>query len=105
MLAEEVATSLASYGLAGAILAGLVAPLVWFLVKGSQKREDDRAAIDREENKERNARAERMLQALETTVKNQSVAMEEWRRYAAEESLTHTSIIRGIDRLVTKIAP
>ena len=103
--ADDVATSLASYGLAGAILAVLVAPVLWVLVKGSQQREDERARTDRDDHKSRNDRAERMLQALETTVANQAEAIAEWRRYSQEEAQTHAAILRGLDKIADKLTP
>ena len=103
--ADEVLSGMASYGLPGAILAGLVAPMMWILVKGAQKREDDRLGVDLEIVKERNARSERMLQALELTVKNQTEAMAEWRRYSAEETAIHNAIISSLDRVARKVDP
>ncbi len=103
--ADKVQNDLASYGLAGAILAVLVAPVLWVLVKGSQTREDERTRADRDDHKARNERAERMLQALETTVANQAEAISEWRRYSAEEAVTHASILRGLDKIADKLTP
>jgi predicted nucleic acid-binding protein len=103
--ADEVSGSLASYGLAGAILAVMVAPVLWALVKATQKRDDERSIQDREDAKARNDRAERMLVALETSVEHQKEAVAEWRAYVKSEEAVHAAIMQGLERLADKITP
>lgn len=103
--ADKVQTDLASYGLAGAILAVLVAPILRILVKATQKRDDARASADKEEATRRAHREDKMLESLVESVANQREAFDAWKAYAAEERQTHAALLASFERLADKITP
>jgi uncharacterized protein HemX len=101
--ADDVASSLASYGLAGAILAALVAPVLYVLVKAQQKREDAQVAADTKEAERRALREEKLLDALVTSVKNQREAIDEWKHYTKGEEQTHASILAALNVIASHV--
>lgn len=97
--ADSVTADLASYGLAGAILAVLVAPVLYVLVRSSQKREEDRGRMDAEETRRRGEREDKLLNALVASVAQQKEALELRRVYETSEERVHSTILSGIQQI------
>jgi len=99
--ADKTLTNLYDAGLAGAILALLVAPVLLALVRGSQKRQE---ATDAREDRDAAARQERETQLVRSLVASVEQQKEEWRAFETEEKQTHSAILTNLAQMTTTLA-
>lgn len=102
--ADKTLTNLYDAGLAGAILALLVAPVLLALVRGAQKRQE---ATDAREDRDAAARQERetqLVRSLVASVEQQKEALQQWRSFETEEKQTHSAILTNLAQLTTTLA-
>ena len=96
--------SLLQWGIGGAILLIFVAPTFLLMVKGAQKREDERVARDAEERKAQSEREHKLIDALVASVEQQKAALEQWRAFEEREEKTHAALLSGMAQLTTSLA-
>lgn len=102
--ADGALNGLLQWGVGGVILAVFVAPTFLILVRGAQKREEERARRDEDERRERNERERRLVDALVASVDQQKAALEEWRRFEGTEEKTHAALLQGIAQIGATLA-
>jgi len=101
--ADKVTTDLMQYGLAGAVLATLVAPVLYVLVKSSQKREEDRSKHDEQERQRQALREDRLLSTLQQSVDQQGKALEAQRAFEVGEQAIHHSLTTTLKDVSDKL--
>jgi hypothetical protein len=102
--ADKTLTNLADAGLAGAILAIMVAPVLLVLVRGSQKRQEATDARDERDAVARRERESRLVDALVASVQHQKEAIAQWREFESEEKVTHQAILANLGQLTATLA-
>lgn len=102
--ADKTLSNLADAGLAGAILAIMVAPVLLVLVRGSQKRQEATDSREERESAARQEREGRLVTALVASVEQQKEALTQWRAFETEEKATHQAILANLGQLTTTLA-
>lgn len=102
--ADKTVTTLVDAGFAGAILAVMVAPVLLMVVKGAQKRQEQSDAREDRAATARMEREARLVTALEESVRQQRVALEQWRGFEVEEKQTHAAIISNMAQMTHTLA-
>jgi hypothetical protein len=97
--ADKVTTDLMQYGFGGAILAVFVAPILFVLVKSSQRREEERIAAEKAERERQAKREDRLLASLEQSVDQQRQALEQQRAFELGEQSIHSAITQSLAKM------
>lgn len=101
--ADAALGGLAQWGIGGAILAVLVAPVFLMMVRGAQKREDDRGKRDEEDIRARREREGKLVDALVASVEQQKMALEQWRAFEVKEERVHEAMMVTLSQVTAHL--